>query len=410
MPKKTKYEHVTGRYFTWRLYQRASGVWYADGRANESSPGRHSLGTKDLTAALAAIRQLDLVQAVELRLADPALLDMIVDQRLALADGIQYYRDHVGRSRVTGGAGKSTQKRYRAIFDKFQPFLLDLGVQFWNDISARHLDLYAGWLDGEGYAYRTAYIELTTIKQAMNYLIQTGRLPETCRIHLSLSKPTGTDTYCWRHEEVKAILQQCRDVAEIHWLGHVLTALSCTGMRISELASLRWTDIDFEANVIKLPDETAQARRSTGRQVRQLKSRRSRSFPIHADLRPILERIERHADGRVFHGPLGGTLKPDVVRRTLIKEVLAPLEKTFPTPEGEIGFKEGRLHSFRHYFCSVCANTGVPEQVVMRWLGHRDSQMVRHYYHLHDDESQKQMERVNFVGGPAARGASGSTT
>jgi integrase len=40
----------------------------------------------------------------------------------------------------------------------------------------------------------------------------------------------------------------------------------------------------------------------------------------------------------------------------------------------------------------------VPEQVVMTWLGHRDSQMVRHYYHLHDDEAQRQMKRLNFLG------------
>ena len=261
------------------------------------------------------LRELDLVQAVERHLADPAILDNVVDNRLALADGVQIYRDHVGRSPVTGGAGKSTQKRYRAIFDKFQPFATGLGVRFWNDISVRHLDQYAGWLDGEGYAYRTTYIELTTIKQAMNYLIESGHLPETCRIHLKLSKMMGTDTYCWRQEEVQAIIQYCRAAPELGWLGDVLTALSCTGMRISELANLRFTDIDFGANVVKLTDETAKAVRSTGRQVRQLKSRRSRSFPIHADLLPVLEGIERHRDGRVFHGPLGGVIKPDIVRR-----------------------------------------------------------------------------------------------
>ena len=96
MPKTTKYQHVTGRYFNWRLYQRPSGVWYADGRANDPSSGRHSLGTKDLTAALDAVRQLDLVQAVELHLAEPGILDTVVDTRLPLADGIQYYRDYVG--------------------------------------------------------------------------------------------------------------------------------------------------------------------------------------------------------------------------------------------------------------------------------------------------------------------------
>jgi len=171
---------------------------------------------------------------------------------------------------------------------------------------------------------------------------------------------------------------------------------------------LRWTDIDFESNVIKLIDETAKAVR--GRKTRQIKNRRSRSFPIHEDLLGILKQAERHSDGRVFHGPRDGALSPDVARRTLIKEVLAPLADQFPTPAGETGFADGRLHSFRHYFCSTCANTGVPEQVVMRWLGHRDSLMVRHYYHLHDDEAQRQMQRVNFVGDSATTVVAESTT
>ena len=237
-------------------------------------------------------------------------------------------------------------------------------------------------------------------------MIESGHLPEACRIHLKLSKMTGTDTYCWHQEEVQAILDRCRVVPELGWLGNVLTALSCTGMRISELASLRFTD--FGTNVIKLTDETAMAVRSTGLQVRQLNSRRSRSFPIHADLLPVLNRIERHSDGRVFHGPLGGVIKPDIVAGAI--KILTPLTKKFRTPEGEIGFKDGRLHSFRPYFCSVCANTGVPEQVVIQWLGHRDSQMVRHYYHLHDEEAQRQMQKVNFVGSCPAKVAADGTT
>jgi integrase len=67
----------------------------------------------------------------------------------------------------------------------------------------------------------------------------------------------------------------------------------------------------------------------------------------------------------------------------------------------------GRLHSFRHYFCSRYANSGVPEQVVMAWLGHADSKMVRHYYHLHDDEAQRQMKRLQFLSGSSDGVAAG---
>ena len=61
--------------------------------------------------------------------------------------------------------------------------------------------------------------------------------------------------------------------------------------------------------MIKLTDETAKAVRrcaQKGQNARQIKNKRSRSFPIHTDLRRVLERSERHADGRVFHGPRTG--------------------------------------------------------------------------------------------------------
>jgi integrase len=140
------------------------------------------------------------------------------------------------------------------------------------------------------------------------------------------------------------------------------------------------------------------ARPRTDRKVRQTKSGRSRSFPIHADLRQLLEGMTPVADGLVFHGPRGGRLKPDTVRQILIRDVLVDLGARFPSPQGQVEFSAGRLHSFRHYFCSTCANGRVPEQVVMEWLGHRDSKMVRHYYHLHNDEAQRQMRRLDFLG------------
>ena len=82
--------------------------------------------------------------------------------------------------------------------------------------------------------------------------------------------------------------------------------------------------------------------------------------------------------------------------------MLTPLAEKFPTAEDEVGFSDGRLHSFRHFFCSLCASRGVAQQVVMRWLGHRESKMVEHYFHLHDEEARRQMRRIvlsNDVGG-----------
>jgi integrase len=97
-----------------------------------------------------------------------------------------------------------------------------------------------------------------------------------------------------------------------------------------------------------------------------------------------------------MHGPKGGRLKADTVRVILIRDVLKVLSGRFPSSSGQVGFVDGRLHSFRHFFCSLCANRGVAQQVVMRWLGHSESRMVEHYYHLYDEEARRQMGRIRL--------------
>ena len=395
MPKNRKKERIVGTYFVWLLGQRG-GLYYADGRSNRHAAGRHSLRTRNHAEALVTLKQLDLLRAVELGLADRSLLASAPPDQLSLAEGRRLYMKHVQRPRVVGGARPSSAKRYKAVFDKFEAFTQREGIGSWNFVNRQTLEAYAAYLDDEGYAYATEYLELTTLKQMVKWLITEGHLPTSCVIRLRLAKPQGTTTYCWREEEVRAMVQHCRQHADLSWLGDVLTALACTGLRISELASLRWTDIDLGGNIITLTDESTSAPRRTGQKMRQTKSGRSRSFPIQTKLRQLLEGQTPAPDGLVFHGPRGGRLKPDTVRQILIRDVLTPLGDRFSVPVGQVGFSDGRLHSFRHFFCSACSNRGVPEQVVMAWLGHRDSAMVRHYYHLHDTEAQRQMRRLDF--------------
>lgn len=394
MPKPRKKKEIQCRYYRWLLGQR-NGVYFADGRSNTPSLGRQSLGTRDKQEALDLINELDVKMAVKYGRADQSLLDTESIQLLELETGRKQYEKHVKRPAIAGGPRPSTAKRYRAVLDKFLPFAKNQGLQYWNEVTDETLNEYAAWLDGEAYAYATEYLELNTIKQMLKYFVKKGLLPSNSLFEYPLRKPEGTDTYCWTSEEVKAMLAHCA-TDELNWLRQVLIGLATTGLRITELATLRWSDIDFQKRIVSLTDESHLKSRRKNK--RTTKSGDSRSFPIHDLLYDVLREIEHKPDGLVFHGPLGGKIKADTIRNILVRDVLTPLEEKFHSEPDEIGFKDGRLHSFRHYFCSVCANSGVPEQVLMKWLGHKNSKMVRRYYHLHDQESQRQMKRVDILG------------
>jgi len=247
----------------------------------------------------------------------------------------------------------------------------------------------------------TLYEELTILKQIVAWLIDEGYLAGAEKINMPLRKAESRRPYCWTVAEVDAIIEQCRQLG-LDWLGIVVVGLTCTGLRIGELASLRWSDVSLEPGkeMLSLTDETGHEDQGDAR--RQTKSGRSRSVPILPALVTVLQRMPKTA-AHVFHGPEGGRLKADTVRHSLIKNVLTPLASRFPALAGAKGFEDGRLHSFRHYFCSQCANAGVPERMLMHWLGHADSAMVRHYYHANNEEARRQMLRLELLGDAGKR-------
>lgn len=395
MPKRRVKKEVHCQYFRW-LIGPIEGIYVADGRSNGQLLGRHSLHVRDETAAMKELKELDLLMAVERGLARRSMLNVDSAGLLDLAEGRRLYEDFIRRPPVSGGPRATTAKRYRPVLDKFLRFVAGQKLQYWNQVSSKTFDDYASWLDGEAYSYATAYLELNTLKQVIKFLVQREHLPADAMFSYPMKKPRGTDTYCWTQVEVAAILKQCEEPS-LHWLRDVVLMLSRTGVRISELAGLRWSDIDFERGMITLADESTRKVRGT-REARSTKSGYSRSFPIHEDLLELLQKKERMGDGRVFHGPLGGKIKPDTTRRILVRDVLTPLGDRFPGEPDQPSFIDGRLHSFRHFFCSECANAGIPERVLMNWLGHRSSSMVHRYFHLHDAESKQHMARLSQKG------------
>ncbi len=394
MRKTNNVTEIQARYFRWRIRLR-DDVFQGDGRSNTPALGRYSLGTRDLTEALRLIHDLDVRMAVKHGLANPSqLLGHSVNQ-LELDAGRKLYERHIQRPPISGGPRPTTIKRYRAVLDKFSQFAQKNRLSHWNQVNKNALDNYAGWLKNKNYAWATQYLELNTIKQILKFLVEEKQLPQDALFRYALQKPQGTNTYCWQQEEVQAMVEHCSK-PELQWLRGVIIALSTTGLRISELASLRWSDVDLNMEKVTLTDESTSTRhRKTER--RTTKTGASRTFPIHSNLNDVLNSLERSADGLIFHGPMGGKIKADTIRRILVRDVLEPLEERFPPNGDEPGFINGRLHSFRHYFCSTCANSGVPERVLMSWLGHSSSKMIRRYYHLHDRESQRRMEQVEFI-------------
>ncbi len=205
MPRPRKPELIHCAHFKWRLTQRA-GVWWADGRSNATDAGRQSLGTRDRDEALRALPELDLRRAEDLGLVPLSDRPDHKSKPLPLADGRKLYEAHIARPEVTGGTRKSTQKRYRTVFDKFLPFAADHNVEVWNCVNIPLLNDYAAHLQERSYADKTVKNELTTLKQAFRWFISAGHLKGLKPIDLPLRRVESEPAYCYRGEEIQAMV------------------------------------------------------------------------------------------------------------------------------------------------------------------------------------------------------------
>ena len=79
-----------------------------------------------------------------------------------------------------------------------------------------------------------------------------------------------------------------------------------------------------------------------------------------------------------------------------MKKIIEPLAGEFPSPKKELGFKNGRFHSFRHFFVSESFAAGVPESDIRLWVGHSDSKVVALYRHIRDEIAKENIRKIDF--------------
>ena len=176
------------------------------------------------------------------------------------------------------------------------------------------------------------------------------------------------------------------------WLHNTIMLLSHTGLRIGEAADLKWSDINLNAEVIRVRDESFSNRPASDR--RTLKDGESRNIPIHHQLHQHL--AARKGSGFVLRGIKGGQLNVNYAREKFIDKIINPLCSEFPTPPDEIGFVDGRFHSFRHFFVSEAFAAGVPECDIKDWVGHSESKIVEMYRHLRSETAKANVQLINF--------------
>lgn len=147
-----------------------------------------------------------------------------------------------------------------------------------------------------------------------------------------------------------------------------------SGMRCSELAALRYEDVDWERGVVTV-------RRSVTYGIERDRTK-SPAGTRTVYLDPItLQMIREHLDGRrtglLFQTRFGTHLKATDINRYVLKPLCAKL-----------GIPPATTHSFRHGRISLMVARRLPEKFIQSQVGQTDKKVTRHYTHFDDAQNQ----------------------
>lgn len=149
----------------------------------------------------------------------------------------------------------------------------------------------------------------------------------------------------------------------------ILTALY-SGMRRGEMFALRWLDVDFERDFVRLRETTT-------------KTSKARTVPLIEPARSELAALHKASEGKL-----------DAPVFPISKQYASHLLREFLN---SLGMKDVKLHTMRHSFASRAARAGIPPFYVKEILGHDDMDMTAYYSHSGREDLIREARKLERV-------------
>ena len=258
------------------------------------------------------------------------------------------------------GRKPSTLRAYRSTFaSQIKPRMGDRPIA---RVSREDVEALMLTLLGEGRSPKYASNCLGLLHGVFEFAIRHGWATTNPCKYVDTPKAIEPDAAIrfLEHAEIEALLDATPDtdfgrVQRVLYLAAVMT-----GMRQGELLALRWQDVDWSAQRVRVNRNYVRGAFGTP------KSHRGRSVPLADRLGGELDQLWKasayQADADLVFGnphtgrPMNG--------HTLTRTYQAAIERA--------GVRRVRFHDLRHTFGTRMAAAGVPMRTLQEWMGHRD--------------------------------------
>jgi integrase/recombinase XerC len=257
--------------------------------------------------------------------------------------GIESYLDRLVSQRNLAG---HTIEAYRRDLAQFSAYCSELGHESWEAIDRATVRRFLATLDAGGYARTTIARKASAVRSYFEDSVRRGDLASNPMSRVARPKLPERLPRSMSSKVVTAVLDSIPRDSPLDLRDRaMLELLYGTGIRVSELASLRTSDLDSDLLTV------------TG------KGSRTRAIPVGRPARAAVlawlkegrsQLASAEAGDALWIGAKGRPLDPRGIRRAVRQRAA-----TFP-------------HAFRHTFATHMLEGGADLRAVQEILGHRD--------------------------------------
>jgi tyrosine recombinase XerC len=277
--------------------------------------------------------------------------------------------------KVEKNASAHTITNYKIDLDSFSTFLEEKGIKDISGVDHLALRMFLARMREKNYAKKTMARKLASLRSLFRFLYREGYIksnPATTISSPRLDKklPKFLDVAkagMLMEKPDKGTMAGSRDSA-------ILETLYSTGMRVSELVGLDFSDIDLISGVVKVLG----------------KGSKERVVPIGDKALEAIRRYNEKKSGKLktkealFLNNRGGRLTDRSVRRMLDKYIKACAIEEKISP-----------HSLRHSFATHLLEKGADLRSVQELLGHANLSTTQIYTHVTMDRLKSVYDKAH---------------
>ena len=271
-----------------------------------------------------------------------------------LSDAHALFEQHLKES----GKARATLIAYSKDIEQLIDFVSRKGKTQVDEVNSDDIEEFKQDLKKNRYTGKSISRKINSIKAFFRYLINQDYVTDNPADEVAHPKYDQSPPRVLSKIEYRALRDASRGDVR---MAAVVELLLQTGMRISELANLLTSDVDFERNIIT---------------VRAQNSRPARRVPLNeAAKRSLMEYLEIRPRAREKTVFLTKTCRPFLVRN-----IRTAIDRYFRLA----GIREAKVNDLRHTFIVEQLKAGTPLVYISQLVGHKRITTTEKYLKLVD--------------------------